>query len=140
MRIFELFESSEKKQKLTHLKAVCALAIADGEVHEKESQYLLTTVKKLGLEKKDLDRLIKRPNSISFRFPTKIEDKLLLLNDLIQIMLIDNHIDDIEVELCEVISKSLGINVPIRDLLKKMAQESKSQDAKNTITKYLSKK
>lgn len=70
MGIFNFFSSKEKRAKLSHLKSLLTLSLADGKIEKSELAAIAAVCSREGLTDSDLQRCIENPDSINFVPPT----------------------------------------------------------------------
>ncbi len=117
MSFFDLFKSRESRAKLSHLKSLVAVALADGRFQKSEAAALATVMARDGLTPADLERCIKNPQSIEFVPPTSDEKRLECLHDMVILMMCDGNIDDDEIQLCKATAIALGYKHEVVDAL-----------------------
>jgi len=115
MALLDLFDSGDKKKRLSHIKNLVALAAADGEIDKSELDLIFRIGAKVGLSGDELKRIISRPESISFRAPDYFRERIEQLYDMVLVMMIDGEIHDNEVLLCKLTAKRLGFKHQIID-------------------------
>jgi len=108
MALIDLFDSGDKKKRLSHIKNLVALAAADGEIDKNELDLILRIGAQVGLSREELLRIIQRPQSISFRAPDSFRERIEQLYDMVLIMMIDGEIHENEVALCKLTAIRLG--------------------------------
>ena len=115
MALLDLFDSGDKKKRLSHIKNLVALAASDGEIDKNEIDLILNIGAKIGLSHKELWRIIERPDSISFRAPNSFREKIQQLYDMVFVMMIDGKIHENEIALCKLTAIKLGFQHQIID-------------------------
>jgi len=108
MALIDLFDSGDKKKRLSHIKNLVALAASDGEIDKNELDLILRIGAQVGLTREELLRIIQRPQSISFRAPDSFRERIEQLYDMVLIMMIDGEIHENEVALCKLTAIRLG--------------------------------
>ena len=102
------FDSADRKQRLSHAKALMELAAADGHVDDTEIDVITEVGLRIGLTDEDIRRLIKHPESIDFKMPEDADQRLLLLYDYVRVMHADGVIDPEELVFCHKTVVKLG--------------------------------
>jgi uncharacterized membrane protein YebE (DUF533 family) len=95
-----------KKRYLYHLIAV---ANADGNINEKELNYLRNKASELGLTPEVLDQLIQESNNISLPMSEGVAERMSYLEDCVKMATADGVIMDSEKAFCKKICNLLGL-------------------------------
>lgn len=111
--MFSLFSSRKKRVKLSHLKSLVAIALADGKVLKSELTTIAMICKREGLTEDDLQRCQKSPDSIEFTPPKDLETRILYLRDMVLVMMCDGDIDRNEMHGCKLAAIALGFKPQI---------------------------
>ena len=119
MGILDLFQSKEKREKLSHLKRLVALSAADGQVTNQELVAIASICEREGLTAKQFEKLVKNPSSIKLIPPKDEATKIKYLTDLVLLMMCDGDIDENEYNLCQIAAIEMGLNPKIIDELSK---------------------
>jgi uncharacterized tellurite resistance protein B-like protein len=109
MGILDLFQSKEKKEKLSHLKRLVALSAADGQVTNQELVAIASICEREGLSANQFEKLVKNPSSIELVQPKDYATKIKYLTDLVYLMMCDGKIDKSEIALCKGAAKEMGL-------------------------------
>jgi uncharacterized tellurite resistance protein B-like protein len=115
MALIDLFDSGDKKKRLSHIKNLIALAASDGEIDKNELDLIFKIGARVGLSNDELSRIIERPDSISFKIPDSFGDRIEQLHDMVLIMMIDGELHENEITLCKLIAIKLGFKHQIID-------------------------
>jgi len=115
MALIDLFDSGNKKKRLSHIKNLVALAASDGEIDQNELNLIFSIGEKVGLSRDELLRIIQRPNSISFRAPDYFRERIEQLYDMVLVMMIDGEVHENEVALCKLTAIRLGFKHQVID-------------------------
>lgn len=140
MKIFELFESKEKKEKLSYYKFIVQLAMIDGQIDNNELSLMTHIADNLGLKltQNDLDRIVNRPDSIETIYPDTSEKKHKLLSELLLLMLVDNVVDNKELQFCQNIAKRIGLNnSTLIDILNQISEGVPDIKTRNNVSKAI---
>ena len=115
MNLSSIFDSAEKKRKLSHIKNLIELATADGDLSSSELDIIYKIGYNNDLKPKELKRILERPNSIKFYPPKSSHEKINQLFDLVFVMLADGEIKQSEMSYCKLVAVRLGIDPRIID-------------------------
>ena len=111
----DLFDSGDKKKRLSHIKSLVALAASDGELDESELALIFKIGARVGLSRDELLRILQRPESVSFRAPSNFSERIEQLHDMVLVMMVDGEIHENEVALCKLVAMRLGFKHEIID-------------------------
>lgn len=100
MGFFDLFKSKSQRAKLSHLKSLIAVMVADGKIQETEIASIATVLAREGLTPDDFNRIMANPNSVKFVMPRTEQDKVKYLRDMVALMIVDGDIDEREMKIC----------------------------------------
>lgn len=115
MAIFDLFDGSEKKKRLSHIKNLLVLSGKDGQITKSELDLIFAIAVEKGISPKEFQRIASRPESISFYPPDSYQERIEQLIDLVKVMLVDGEIDEGEMLYCKSMAEKLGFNHRIID-------------------------
>ncbi len=102
------FEYQYLKFKKNHLKNLVALAAIDGNIHQKEIDYLHKIGEKYQLKPQQIQKILDDKENIEPDIPETHHQKVALLYDLVGMMMADNVIEDAEMEFCKKMFKKFG--------------------------------
>lgn len=108
-----MFENIEDATHKTHFFNLLALAWVDKEFVQEERDLLYQLGRQQGLEKRELDKIIKNPKHLTFIIPMNPRERLEQIYDIVCMMLADKVIDEREIELCHKIAKRLKFKTKI---------------------------
>ncbi len=122
MGILDFFSSKNKRAKLSHLKALVALSMADGKVQKSELVAIAAICSREGLNEDDLQKCLNNPDSVDFVPPTDDNTRLRYLKDMVLLMMSDGDIDKNEYVVCKLTAEALGykheiINAMLVDII-----------------------
>lgn len=117
MSFIDLFKSREEREKLSHLKNLVAVAVADGKLEESELAALAVVMEGRGINPEYLERCIKNPKGIDFVKPKSHEKKIEYLKDMVCLMMCDGEIDEKEIAICKFTATALGFDDIVIDAL-----------------------
>jgi uncharacterized tellurite resistance protein B-like protein len=115
MKFIELFDSRDKKKRLSHIRNLILLACADGTLSKIEMDLIFKIGVNAGLSPSELDRIFHRPESINFFPPDSYRERIEQLYDMVMVMMIDGKFHESEVALCKLTALKLGFNHQIID-------------------------
>jgi len=108
MRLTELFESRDKKKRLSHVKNLIGLALSDGNFDKAEINLISKMAAHAGIQPGEIERIMKRPESIKFTPPENHIERIEQLYDLVMIMMVDGEFHENEIAFCKLIAMDLG--------------------------------
>ena len=117
MSIRDLFNSRDKKKRLSHIRNLVLLAQADGHTDAEEVDLILRIGGSAGLTQDELLRILKDPIKVPFYRPETFQERLEQLYDMVVVMLVDGEINTNEMEWCKIIAGSLGFKAAIIDVI-----------------------
>jgi|SRR5690606_20263688 len=115
MKFVELFDSRDKKKRLSHIKNLIALGLADGYLDKDETDLIFRIGINAGLTPNDVQRLLERPESIQFYPPDSYRERIEQLYDMVMVMMVDGEFHENEIMLCKLTAKRLGFDHRIID-------------------------
>ena len=131
MGLFDIFDSREKKKRLSHMFNLLAVACADGVLEQAEIDLLLQIGKRMGVSYDELKRVIERPGSVKFTAPETNEERIALLYDMVLVMMVNGDIDEGEVLYCKNVAQKLGFSHKIIDMMVNKVIELVKQGVEN---------
>jgi len=111
----EIFDSEGKKIRLSHIKNMVCVALADNKLRQVEKDLIVKIALGMGLEPLEIERIIYRPESVDFYPPKSYNERLTQLHHLVMIMMCDGEIDDEEKTMCKILALQLGFKSGIVD-------------------------
>lgn len=108
MGFFDLFTSREKREKMSHLKNLIVMAMADGKFQKAEAAAIAAIMRRDGLTPADFIKCMKNPQSIQFTPPESYEQRRTYLKDMVYLMMCDGHIAETEIAVCKMTAIMLG--------------------------------
>lgn len=115
MKFLELFDSRDKKKRLSHIRNLVALACADGSLDKNEMDLIFKIGVRAGLSPDELHRIFQRPDSIDFYPPDSFRERIEQLYDMVMVMMVDGELHDNEIALCKLTAIKLGFKHQIID-------------------------
>jgi hypothetical protein len=108
-------ESSEVKSKKSHLKNLYQIAMADGNLDNREFDFLLNVANKLYLNPSVVQNVIQFPEDIFFYIPLNNNEKIDQIYDCVMMALVDGNLNENEIATCKLISVKFGFRPIIVD-------------------------
>ncbi|MEL6194303.1 MAG: TerB family tellurite resistance protein [Bacteroidota bacterium] len=105
---FYLHKQKERLQNLAVFQNLYLVAIADGEIDDKEEALLLEAAETLGMMQSDLDYVYENAANLELIIPEDEDEMEQSLRNLIYMMIIDGDIDDREYKICLSFAESIG--------------------------------
>lgn len=102
-----LVTTTSKETRLSHINSLIAVASADGNFDARERTLIEVIASRLGLSAADV-KVLEANADTSFEIPETTEQKLELVYDLTQVMMIDGQMDDTELKVCKDYASKLG--------------------------------
>lgn len=115
MKFLELFDSRDKKKRLSHIRNLVALACADGSLDKNEMDLIFKIGVRAGLSPDELQRIFQRPDSIALYPPDSYRERIEQLYDMVMVMMVDGDLHDNEIALCKLTAIKLGFKHQIID-------------------------
>ncbi len=115
MDFLDLFDSRDKKKRLSHIKNLIVLACADGEVAQEEAELIFRIGVNAGLTPAELKRIMERPDSVKFYPPKTYKERIEQLYDMVMVMMVDGEITESELLFCKVVAEDLGFEHRVID-------------------------
>ena len=113
-----------KQKKLAFFQNLILVAAADGQLDEKESNFILDIGNRLGLRAEDVMPIADNLKVLSFIIPAEGLQKTLELQTLVQLMLQDDEVHDREYILCQEYANRIGYGKEILDdMIKHLAKK-----------------
>ncbi len=109
MGLFDLFkkEGANNTDK-NYLKQLIKVAMSDGNIDEKENQFINKIAVKFNLSDEDIDDIKANIRDIKFQEPQNSRARFQMVFDLVWLMLIDGNIDVNEVHICSRVAMKMG--------------------------------
>ncbi|MCS7092763.1 MAG: TerB family tellurite resistance protein [Patescibacteria group bacterium] len=115
MNLLELFDSRDKKKRLSHIRNLVALACSDGTLEKSEMDLIFQIGIKSGLTQDELRRIFVRPESIGFHPPESFRERIEQLYDMVMVMMVNGELHQNEIALCKITALKLGFKTGIID-------------------------
>lgn len=117
MSIFDFFSSKEKRAKLSHLRNLVTLSMADGKLEKSELAAIAAVCNREGLTEDDFRKCLNNPNSINFVPPKDNITRVRYLKDMVLLMMSDGDIDQNELLVCKLTAEALGFKHEVIDAM-----------------------
>lgn len=117
MSIFDIFCSRTKLERLSHIKNLVALSMADGKFEKSELLAIAAICSREGVDEREIERCIKDPSSIDFYPPSDDNKKNQYLKDMVCLMMCDGNIDKTELVVCKLTAEALGFKNEVIDAM-----------------------
>ncbi|MEQ8926628.1 MAG: hypothetical protein RLO81_12485 [Fulvivirga sp.] len=119
--ILNLFKQG-KSHAHSHIKNLIEIAAADGNFDDVEYSLLKKIAKKHGISESKLKDIKNNPETVEFEIPEKAEEKFEQFYDLVHMMIVDKHIHQEEMKLCNLFGVKFGFDKNKMDELIKTIQ------------------
>ncbi len=103
-----MFESRQTKEKRSHFKNLVTMALLDGELDDNERNLLRHRGMQMELSSRDVDAVLRSPQSVRFVVPKSPDDRIGQLHDLVLMMIADGKIHGTEMDFCQTLAIQLG--------------------------------
>lgn len=117
MSIFDFFSSRNKEAKLSHLKNLVVLSMADGKVDKSELAAIAAICSREGLTEDDFRKCLNNPQSIDFVPPKDNITRVRYLKDMVLLMMSDGNVDENELLVCKLTAEALGFKHEVIDAM-----------------------
>jgi uncharacterized tellurite resistance protein B-like protein len=117
MGLLNIFDSKDKKNRMSHMLNLLAVACADGKFEQSEIDLFLQIGKRIGITEDELRRVIQNPGSVKLTAPDNDTDRIALLYDMVLMMMVNGDIDENEVLYCKNTAIRLGFNHKVIDVM-----------------------
>lgn len=117
MAFWDIFNNNEKKAKLSHLKNLVMLTMADGHVDDSELATIASVMSREGLSEEDLQRCFENPKSIDFVAPDTEAKKIRYIRDMVCLMMVDGDLHENEYLVCKLTAEALGYKHEVVDAI-----------------------
>ena len=115
--MFGFFENEQAKKIKGHLCNLAALAKADGNVDDREMNFIITVGKKNGMSAPNVRKLVSGQTNCDSDVPTNDSERFDQIFDLVDMMLADGIVDETEMDFCIMMAEKLGFRKAIVGVL-----------------------
>ena len=112
-----LFKSKEEKARLSNMKNIISVSMADGDLGEDELTLIALAAARDNISEKDVEKMLKGSDRIKFTVPETDELKMQFLTDMVILMSIDGKIGDGELAMCKNAAVHFGYSPEVIDQL-----------------------
>ena len=112
-----LFKSQAEKERLSHVKTMLALALADGKLEKNECAAIAAVASRENVPVEEVEKMLEGKDNVHFTIPQSDEDKAQHLKDLCVLMMVDGNITEKELELCRAVAENYGYRPEVIDAL-----------------------
>jgi len=105
--VLNLFKQGKYSAK-SHMKNLLEMALVDDHFDNSEEDLLKNIAKRYKVSFRELEEIREDPDSIEFEVPDDRTEKFSQLFDLVNMMMVDTHVDSEEVKLCHIFAKKFG--------------------------------
>lgn len=96
------------KKGKSYIKQLLQVAMADGQLDETEFRNLMKTASRFGFTEEEILQIRHNLDSIKFTPPSTTKDTFHLIFDLVWMMMVDGHVYENEMRMCENLTMQLG--------------------------------
>lgn len=115
MGLFSVFDNYANERNRSHIKNLIEIALADGNIDEKEQKLLKEIALKFDLTEGDIVEIQNNPEKVKFTPPSSEKRKIEQLNELVKMMMVDKKIELSEVKVCKSLAIKLNLAPKIID-------------------------
>lgn len=94
----------------SYIKQLLQVAMADGRLEEAEFRNLMQTAKKFSFSEEEIMEIRNNLETIKFIPPSGTKDTFHLIFDLVWMMMVDGHVYEKEMLMCENLAMQLGFS------------------------------
>lgn len=129
----ELMETSKTKGIKSHINNLVSIAQSNGEFSMAEKRLIFNIGRRHGLKDEKLKKIIKTTEPIKFKVPDNDSDRVNMVMDVVEMLLIDGTATEVEIADCISISEKLGfrkaiVGVLVRKVIMDMSEGSKTKE------------
>ena len=110
-----LFKSKEEKARLSNLKNIISVSMADGELGEDELTIIALAAARDNISERDVEKMLKGKDRIKFTVPETDEMKMRFLTDMVILMMVDGSLGDSELRMCKNAARLYGYGDEVVD-------------------------
>ena len=118
-----LFKSQAEKERLSHVKTLLALALADDNMSKDEIAAIATVGAREDVDVEEIEKMLNGTDNVQFTIPESDDQKIQQLRDMVVLMLIDGKSDENELDLCRAVADRFGFREEIVEALAKQILE-----------------
>ncbi|MGC8865791.1 MAG: TerB family tellurite resistance protein [Bacteroidales bacterium] len=133
MSLLDYFDSRDKRERMSYVLNLWAVAAADGHLEDEERDLIFHIAARHGITSEEFKRILTRPESISFTPPETVMGQIEQLMDMVMVMLVDGEIDEREYRLCKTIARRLGFRQEVIDAMIRAIVDAITQEIQKEI-------
>jgi len=119
MSFYELFKKGHQTRNKAHFASIASMALADGKIADEEQELLQSLATKLGVNKVDVESILKNPEQYPLMPSNSAEERLERIHDLFDMIFSDHEISVKELVLIKRYAIGLGYNpIDANELIK----------------------
>jgi len=115
--MFGFFENEQAKKIKGHLCNLAALAKADGNVDDREMNFIITVGKKNGVSAPEVRKLVAGNTNCTSDLPDNDSERFDQIFDLVDMMLADGIVNETELDFCIMMAGKLGFRQDVVGIL-----------------------
>lgn len=124
-----LFKSKEEKARLSNLKNIISVSMADGELGEDELTIIALAAARDNISERDVEKMLKGKDRIKFTVPDTDEMKMRFLTDMVILMMVDGSLGDSELRMCKNAARLYGYgDEVVNDLVASIRQDMEKDE------------
>lgn len=123
-----LFKSKEEKARLSNLKNIISVSMADGELGEDELTIIALAAARDDISERDVEKMLKGKDRIKFTVPDTDEMKMRFLTDMVILMMVDGSLGDSELRMCKNAARLYGYGDEVVDDLVASIRQDMEKD------------
>lgn len=123
-----LFKSKEEKARLSNLKNIISVSMADGELGEDELTIIALAAARDNISERDVEKMLKGKDRIKFTVPDTDEMKMRFLTDMVILMMVDGSLGDSELRMCKNAARLYGYGDEVVDDLVASIRQDMEKD------------
>lgn len=123
-----LFKSKEEKARLSNLKNIISVSMADGELGEDELTIIALAAARDNISERDVEKMLKGKDRIKFTVPETDEMKMRFLTDMVILMMVDGSLGDSELRMCKNAARLYGYGDEVVDDLVASIRQDMEKD------------
>ena len=126
-------ETSKTKGIKSHINNLVSIAQSDGDFSIAEKRLIFNIGRRHGLKDEKLKKIIKSTDPIKFKVPENDNDRVNMVMDMVEMLLVDGAATEVEIADCISISEKLGfrkaiVGVLVRKVIMDMSEGSKTKE------------
>ena len=123
-----LLKTKEEKARLSNLKNIISVSMADGELGEDELTIIALAAARDDISERDVEKMLKGKDRIKFTVPDTDEMKMRFLTDMVRLMMVDGSLGDSELRMCKNAARLYGYGDEVVDDLVASIRQDMEKD------------